>query len=186
MRSRRVHSSYGKAPARVNLPYLAIACSTSLPSNIFFVNFFLLKCLYFIFPYPMLNARRLFSLTLQFALQPLPTLPPPSLHRCPACPACAHQGPPAARHRLATSHELIEMWAHKTQEGGWIVFWQIFTRYWKQVKTLFAAAVCELRRDKNEQKLKDTRFLRGNTSSPTEVKNYDLPLVGFNHTSLTG
>ena len=32
----------------------------------------------------------------------------------------------------------------------------------------------------------DTRFFTWKASSPTEVKNHDLPLVGFSYTSLTG
>ena len=35
---------------------------------------------------------------------------------------------------------------------------------------------------KEVEEILNTRFLRGNTSSPTEVKNHDLPPVGFSHT----
>ena len=67
------------------------------------------------------------------------------------------------------------------QERGELC-WQIFVSFWEHAGELFGQGVCNDSRTgisaniSRKVNRSNTVFLRGNTSSPTEVKNHDLLL----------
>jgi len=76
---------------------------------------------------------------------------------------------------------LLDLRVHKHKSGGELC-WQIFVSFWKQAGELFGQGVCSESRNgiavdiSKKVNRSNMVFLRGNTPSPTEVKNHDLPL----------
>ena len=77
----------------------------------------------------------------------------------------------------------------QTQEGVNCVvkFSQVFGNRLRPCSDRLFVTSPEVKIQRKEvEEIMNTRFLRENTSSPTKVKNHDLPPVGFPHTSLFG
>jgi len=83
---------------------------------------------------------------------------------------------------------LLKRRVHKRKRGvNCVVRFSQFSG--EQAQALFAKVVPETPQkrkfsEKWAKEIMDIGFLRGNTSSPTEVKNYNLRPVGFSQTSV--